>query len=128
MPWLLDNYGGSWANGTGGAFERGMRFTVTQANYVITQLRWYRAVVSPNPAPTALRIWDTTTSQVVVNVAVPDNGALGWQVAQVDPPFAPVVGREYRVSMNDPATHTEASSSGDYTTPPTPFTAPQPAR
>lgn len=61
-------------------------------------LGWYKPTSGHSP-PSALHLWDTTTSSAVVSVTsgIP-NGAVGWQSVSLSSPFQLVSGRAYRVS------------------------------
>lgn len=102
---LFDNQTGPIGvsiNGPTTTFEIGTCFHVDTAA-ALTQLRWYR-VSAGSPAPSALRLWDTTTQTVVYTAtSVPDNGSVGWQTHQPGAsPMNLVANREYRVSISTP--------------------------
>jgi hypothetical protein len=106
MASLFGSFVGPWSENSGGGgntYELGHRFYVSSAKDVLS-LGWHRANVTSSRKPTAIRLWDTTTSLVVATApAIPDNGTVGAQIIDLPTSFSLVVGREYIVSMSWPA-------------------------
>lgn len=101
---LFDNFIGPPSLGGGFAvsFEIGNKWVTDQAGSV-TKLRWYAPNTTTTDKPTALRIWDTTTTTIVATApSVPHNGTQGWQSVSLTSAFTPVVGREYVVAAGLP--------------------------
>src|SRR5262245_1942362 len=84
------------------SYTIGHEFSTTAA-VPVESLSWYRSGTG-DTAPTALTIWDTTTSSAVVTITtgITDSGAVGWQTTPVPAPFTTVAGRHYRVTELHP--------------------------
>lgn len=114
---LYDGAGGfSLINaGAGGEYELGPVFTVT-ADRIITGLSWYRCSTGANQKPEIVRLWRVGDSTELGRLTtVPDDGAAGWQGADLDTPITVVSGQEYCVAgyfANSGGQPSSASASG----------------
>lgn len=102
---LFDNT--SWASHTNSnpsdPYEIGNRFGVT-AELTVTGLRWYRWTTAPTSKPAAIRVWRASDSaQLAIITPVPDDGAVGWQDAELSTPLVLPSGGPYVVSMDWPS-------------------------
>lgn len=101
------------ATGDVTVYEFGYEFS-SSATKLVTQLGWRRTNAG-DVKPTALRLWDTTTSLQVITVtsSITDSGSVGWQWTDVSSLGVSVVaGRRYRVSYSHPPGAYANSSTG----------------
>lgn len=86
--WVLDSFPpANWqTQGYPYPYEFGTVFA-PQVDCSITRLRWYRPTTNAGDKPDYLRVWDVATQTVLVSAsAVPDDGAVGYQIATLDDP------------------------------------------
>lgn len=114
------SYGGGRINVGGSTYEIGMRFHVT-ADTTILSLRWWRSVTGAGIAPEIVRLWrESDITELGRLTSVPDDGAVGWQSADLDTPIDLVASTIYVVTGYFPGAGGQPSGAGPVT-PDAPF-------
>jgi len=119
---VLDNYAGTFTNGSQSVDATGGLRFVASVDGWITALRWWHA--SGTSTPAQLRLWDTATQANIATVTpVPAPSGVGWQTAPLVAPIFVHGGREYRVAFHQGAstTNTTLTSTPVAGTPPAPL-------
>lgn len=121
---LYDNSTGTWDQATIGVNQSvGVTWKAT-SQVKVTALRWLRASTGTSRAPGYVRVWDTTTSAIVLTASsVTDNGAVGWQDCPLPADWYPIVGRVYVVAgdWSSGSTRANTPNPGSPGTPPAPL-------